>query len=96
MWDEEIYIILVGNQFTDLLTRSDKIKIEKCRDCLKHCSYRFCLMDSLLKVVDGDIENGLVLAGARVHEIHDILPVQKIIENLTTEYSAINTQGIVY
>ncbi len=53
-------------------------------------------MDSLLKVVDGDIENGLVFAGARVHEIHDILPVQKIIENLTTEYSAINTQGIVY
>ena len=87
---------VIANQFTDLLNRSDKIKIEKCRDCLKHCSYRFCLMDSLLKVVDGDIENGLVFAGARVHEIHDILPVQKIIENLTTEYSAINTQGIVY
>ena len=87
---------VIGNQFTDLLNRSDKIKIEKCRDCLKHCSYRFCLMDSLLKVVDGDVENGLVFAGARVHEIHDILPVQKIIENLTTEYRAIKTPAIVY
>jgi nitronate monooxygenase len=85
---------VLANPFTDLLNRSDKVKIEKCRNCLKTCSYRFCLMDALLKAVDGDVENGLVFAGARVHEIHDILPVQKIIEKLTAEYSTTPIQGI--
>ena len=85
---------VLTNRFTELATSSDKLKITKCRDCLKNCSYRFCTLDSLLKVVDGDVENGLVFAGARVHEIHDILPVQTIIENLSAEYSATLQQGI--
>jgi NAD(P)H-dependent flavin oxidoreductase YrpB (nitropropane dioxygenase family) len=45
-------------------------------------------MDSLLNVVKGDVENGLVFAGARVHEIKDILSVQQIIDNLSAEYRA--------
>ena len=86
---------MLANKFTDVINASDKVKIEKCRNCLKNCSYRFCLLDSLLKVVnDGDVENGIVFAGARVNEIHDILPVQKIIENLTNEYCVTQTQGI--
>ena len=85
---------VLTNRFTELATSSDKLKITKCRDCLKNCSYRFCTLDSLLKVVDGDVENGLVFAGARVHEIHDILPVQTIIENLSAEYSATLQPGI--
>ena len=46
-------------------------------------------MDSLLKVVDGDIENGLVFAGSRVGEIKEILPVQTIIDNLCQEYDKV-------
>lgn len=76
----------IANHFTDLLTTSEKLKITKCRDCLKNCSYRFCTLDSLLKSMAGDVENGLVFAGARVHEIKEILPVKKIFENLTNEY----------
>ena len=76
----------IANHFTDLLTTSEKLKITKCRDCLKNCSYRFCTLDSLLKSMAGDVENGLVFAGARVHEIKEILPVKKIFENLKNEY----------
>ncbi len=76
----------IANHFTDLITTSEKLKITKCRDCLKNCSYRFCTLDSLLKSMAGDVENGLVFAGARVHEIKEILPVKKIFENLTNEY----------
>nr|WP_263326181.1 nitronate monooxygenase [Neobacillus sp. Marseille-Q6967] len=75
------------NNFTHLISGTDKLKIAKCHDCLKNCSYRFCTLDSLLKSVDGDVENGLVFAGARVDEIKEILPVQQIIYNLTTEYN---------
>ncbi|EKN65754.1 2-nitropropane dioxygenase NPD [Neobacillus bataviensis LMG 21833] len=76
----------IKNNFTNLITGPEKLKIAKCHDCLKNCSYRFCTLDSLLTSVNGDVENGLVFAGARVAEIKEILPVQTIIDNLSNEY----------
>lgn len=76
----------IKNKFTDLISGTGKLKIEKCHDCLKNCSYRFCTLDSLLKSVGGDVENGLVFAGSRVAEIKKILPVRDIINNITAEY----------
>ncbi|TWD92309.1 NAD(P)H-dependent flavin oxidoreductase YrpB (nitropropane dioxygenase family) [Neobacillus bataviensis] len=76
----------IKNNFSNLISGENKVKITKCQDCLKNCSYRFCTLDSLLTSMDGDVENGLVFAGARVAEIKDILPVQTIIDNLTIEY----------
>ncbi|CRK84922.1 2-nitropropane dioxygenase NPD [Neobacillus massiliamazoniensis] len=78
----------IANSFTDLITGPNKVKINNCQDCLKNCSYKFCTLDSLFKTVNGDVENGLVFAGARVHEVKEILPVQKIIDNLSAEYIA--------
>ncbi|PAE39806.1 NAD(P)H-dependent flavin oxidoreductase [Bacillus sp. 7884-1] len=77
---------VIANKFSKLISGPDKLKIAKCHDCLKNCSYRFCTLDSLLVSVAGDVENGLVFAGARVDEIKEILPVQQIMDNLTTEY----------
>jgi nitronate monooxygenase len=76
----------IKNKFTDLISGSDKLKIAKCHDCLKNCSYRFCTLDSLMVSLKGDVENGLVFAGARVHEIKEILPVQQIIDRIVMEY----------
>jgi nitronate monooxygenase len=78
----------ISNSFLDKITGPEKVKIKSCQDCLKNCSYSFCTMDSLLNVMNGDVENGLVFAGARVHEIKEILSVQQIIDNLTAEYRA--------
>jgi nitronate monooxygenase len=76
----------IRNRFTEAISGDNKLKIEKCHDCLKNCSYRFCTLDSLITSVNGDVENGLVFAGARVHEIDNILPVHTIIDNLMGEY----------
>lgn len=76
----------IRNRFTDAISGENKLKIEKCHDCLKSCSYRFCTLDSLLTSAGGDVENGLVFAGERVHEIKSILPVQTIIDNIMKEY----------
>jgi nitronate monooxygenase len=77
----------IKNALTELITNEDhKIKIDKCQDCLKACSYRFCTLDHLLKSLKGDVQNGLVFAGARVHEIKEILSVRQIMENITNEY----------
>ncbi|MDM5370366.1 nitronate monooxygenase [Bacillus bombysepticus] len=79
----------VKNNFTKLIADNNKkIKIKKCINCLKNCSYRFCTLDSLITSMDGDCENGLVFAGARVNEVKEILPVQTIINNLMMEYRA--------
>lgn len=79
----------IRNRFTEAISGDNKLKIEKCYDCLKACSYRFCTLDSLITSVNGDVENGLVFAGARVHEIDQILPVQTIIDRLMIEYEAV-------
>jgi nitronate monooxygenase len=76
----------IKNHFTDMIFGDKKVKIEKCNNCLKQCSYRFCTLDSLLKSVDGDVTNGLVFAGARVHEIKEIVSVQAIMDTLMKEY----------
>lgn len=79
----------VKNNFTKLIVDNNKkIKIKKCINCLKNCSYRFCTLDSLITSMDGDCENGLVFAGARVNEIKEILPVQTNINNIMMEYRA--------
>ncbi|MGA5690859.1 NAD(P)H-dependent flavin oxidoreductase [Cytobacillus pseudoceanisediminis] len=78
----------IKNHFTEQIADNKKVKIKNCIDCLKNCSYRFCTMDSLITSMDGDCENGLVFAGARVHETKEILPVQTIINNLKAEYEA--------
>lgn len=80
---------VVKNNFTKLIADNNKkIKIKKCINCLKNCSYRFCTLDSLITSMDGDCENGLVFAGARVNEVKEILPVQTIINNIMMEYRA--------
>ncbi|MDA2303220.1 nitronate monooxygenase [Bacillus cereus] len=79
----------VKNNFTTLIADNNKkIKIKKYINCLKNCSYRFCTLDSLITSMDGDCENGLVFAGARVNEVKEILPVQTIINNIMMEYRA--------
>lgn len=84
---------MIRNHFTDLIKDDGKIRVKKCLDCLKNCSYRFCTLDSLFTSMNGDCENGLVFAGARVHEIEEILPVETIIGNIMTEYDASSTIG---
>jgi nitronate monooxygenase len=72
----------IKNSFVEKVNNLEKIKIDQCHSCLKHCNYQFCTLDSLVQAVKGNVEDGIVFAGARVSEIKDILPVQTIIDNL--------------
>lgn len=75
----------IKNSFVEKVINQEKIKIEKCDSCLKQCNFQFCTSDSLIQAVKGNVENGIVFAGARVTEINDILPVQTIIDNLVEQ-----------
>lgn len=76
----------IQNKFIEKISGGKKLKIPKCYNCLKNCSYQFCTLDSLFKSMEGDVENGLVFSGERVHEIKQILPVQQIIEKIIVEW----------
>jgi len=79
----------IRNAFTDKISDDKRVKIDKCISCLKKCSHRYCILDSLVKSQNGDAEEGLVFSGSRVHEINDILPTKTIIDNIMNEYSEI-------
>ena len=76
----------IRNEFTEQIRGDAKLKIAKCYSCLKVCSYRFCTMESLLAPLRGEVQNGLLFAGSRVHEIKEILSVQQIIDHIMEEY----------
>ncbi|MCP8969359.1 NAD(P)H-dependent flavin oxidoreductase [Ectobacillus ponti] len=84
----------IKNAFSELIADQErKVKIRKCQDCLKNCSYRFCTLDSLVTSMNGDCENGLVFAGARVHEIKEILPVKTIMNSIMDEFREVWEQS---
>ncbi|KNZ69604.1 2-nitropropane dioxygenase [Thermincola ferriacetica] len=74
------------NKFTERLFNGETLTPQSCDGCLKKCSKRFCILKALVKAQQGDMENGLVFSGEKVHEIKDILPVKEIIRNLLNEF----------
>lgn len=75
----------IRNRFTDRISNGGKVKIDKCYRCLKTCSFQFCTLDSLFRSMNGDVEDGLVFSGARVHEINEISSVKAIVDRLMEE-----------
>ncbi|GBR76417.1 2-nitropropane dioxygenase [Candidatus Termititenax persephonae] len=57
--------------------------------CLKRCSYKYCISDRLLKAMAGDVEGGLVFSGANAWKIKEILPAAKIMENMVREAESV-------
>jgi NAD(P)H-dependent flavin oxidoreductase YrpB (nitropropane dioxygenase family) len=75
----------IRNEFTEKI-KEGLIPSRECRGCLKHCTHSFCILDALVRAVEGDVENGLVFSGEFFHRIKEVLPVKKIIAQLISEY----------
>jgi len=69
------------NTFYDKLS-SGEVRVSNCRNCLKHCSRRFCILEALEKAQEGDMDSGLVFSGEFVHKIKEILSVKDIFKQL--------------
>lgn len=61
-----------------ILENSQEIKPKKCVNCLKHCSYSFCVNERLVKGHEGDKEEGIFFAGKDAWKIDSIKPVKEI------------------
>jgi len=65
--------------FTDRVTAGD-VKPPACIGCLKKCSRRFCIIQSLIDARAGNLDEGLVFAGEHVYRIDKIMSVAEIFE----------------
>ncbi|MBC2855424.1 nitronate monooxygenase, partial [Cetobacterium sp. 2A] len=51
---------------------------KSCHRCLKKCSLKFCVNESLRKGHSGNYDEGIFFAGKEVHRIKEILTVKEI------------------
>ena len=61
---------------------------ETCEHCLKACKHNFCIIKSLIRAQQGDLETGLVFTGEYMPYIDKILTVKEIFANLKREVEA--------
>jgi nitronate monooxygenase len=79
----------IRNRFLDRLAAGDESIAASCRSaCLKKCSRSFCINDRLIMARDGDVEEGLVFAGANVWRCEGIPTVREVMDRLVGEAEA--------
>ena len=61
---------------------------KKCDSCLKACKHNFCIIRSLIRAQQGDVETGLVFTGEYMPRIDKILSVKEIFSKLKAEAAA--------
>lgn len=72
-------------------TLKGPVPVNRCYHCLKTCQPNttpYCITEALIRAVQGDVKEGLIFAGAEVHRIEKISPVDKLIEEILREAEA--------
>ncbi|MDQ7094719.1 nitronate monooxygenase [Desulfosporosinus sp. PR] len=72
----------IRNPFTKALEAHENLKPKVCNLCLKHCEGNFCIMNRLVKAQEGDVQEGLIFSGAKIHKIKDVRSVHDIFEDI--------------
>ncbi|MBM9536816.1 NAD(P)H-dependent flavin oxidoreductase [Desulfobulbus alkaliphilus] len=71
----------IKTPFVDKMLGNEDISAEACRfKCLKKCNYRYCINDRLTASQQGDVDQGLVFAGANTYKMKEILSVREIFD----------------
>ena len=63
---------------------------KQCDNCLKACKHNFCIIRSLIRAQQGDVETGLVFTGEYMPRIDKIMSVKEIFAKLKSEVAAAN------
>ncbi|MDD5639329.1 MAG: nitronate monooxygenase [Candidatus Pacebacteria bacterium] len=67
-----------------------KVNISECEGCIGPvCDKTYCILKALENARKGDIENGLIFAGANAFKIKEIVSVRKLIDELTSQANQI-------
>ncbi len=63
---------------------------KQCDSCLKACKHNFCIIRSLIRAQQGDVETGLVFTGEYLPRINKVLSVHEIFAYLLAEVAEAN------
>ncbi|WP_297597947.1 nitronate monooxygenase [uncultured Cetobacterium sp.] len=70
----------IKSSYVEKVQNEEVLTPKKCTSCLKKCSRKFCVKDTLIKAHDGDRENGIFFAGKDAWKIDKILKVKEIFD----------------
>lgn len=73
----------IRTPFVDKILSGNPDKPTKCNQCLKHCTYEFCVNERLVRGHDGDNEGGIYFAGKDAWKINEVLSVKEIFKRFT-------------
>ena len=62
-----------------------RVAVKKCYNCLEHCNPKdtpYCITKALINAVEGNIEEGLIFCGAKVHKLAQMTTVKDIFDEL--------------
>ena len=79
----------VRNPFAERIMNGN-VPPTRCDNCLKECKHNFCIIRSLIRAQQGDVDTGLVFTGEYISRIKEILPVKEIFRRLMAEVEAAN------
>ncbi|WP_297433997.1 nitronate monooxygenase [uncultured Cetobacterium sp.] len=70
----------IVSPYVKRVINEEKLTPKKCTSCLKKCSRKFCVKDSLIKGHEGDSLEGIFFAGKDAWKINDILSVKEVFD----------------
>lgn len=84
----------INTPFVQAKAAGDDLSTKRCDyKCLKKCDHHYCISERLRAARDGDIERGLVFAGANTWKMKEILPVAEIFRRFVTEAESVYKEG---
>jgi len=75
------------NQFSEKI-KTTPLKIEHCSGCMRSChakEAKFCIVEALIRSVNGNVEDGLVFTGTNAYRINEIKSVRDLMNELVSE-----------
>jgi len=78
----------IQNAFSRSIAGEGTRKIEKCFNCLKQCSQKYCIMKALNSACgNGSPKQALIFSGSGVGKVKEIQPVKEIFASLNKAFS---------
>ena len=85
----------VKTPFVEKMLSGDDIKADTCRfKCLKKCNYKYCISDRLNASCTGDVDSGLVFAGANAFKMKEILSVREIFDRFVKAAESVYKENV--
>lgn len=84
----------INTPFIRAMAAGEDVSTKRCDyKCLKKCDHHYCISERLRAARDGDIEHGLVFAGANTYKMKEILPVAEIFRRFVSEAESVYKEG---